>query len=68
MGKIRIMNEMLSEVPDSGGSHFNLKTRFVLGLVLLVGLFGAAMVMRRRRIQVVDTTAPDAFGSAVVRE
>jgi hypothetical protein len=62
------MNDILSEVPDASGSRFNVRTRFVLGLVLLAGLFGAAMVMRRRRIQIVDTTAPDAFGSAVVRE
>ncbi len=58
----------MNEIPDPAGSRVDLKTRFALGLVVLVGLFGAAMVVRRRRIQVVDTTAPDAFGSAVVRE
>jgi hypothetical protein len=44
------------------------KKRLVLGLVVLVGSWSAAAVLRRRRIQVVDTTAPDAFGSALVRE
>jgi hypothetical protein len=45
-----------------------MKKQAILGLVVLAASFGAAFVMRRRRIQIVDTTAPDAFGSAVVRE
>jgi len=44
------------------------KQRFALGLVVLLGSWIAAVVLRRRRIQTVDTTAPDAFGSALVRE
>jgi hypothetical protein len=42
--------------------------RLVLGIVVLAASWGAALVLRRRRIRTVDLTAPDAFGSAVVRE
>lgn len=45
-----------------------MKKRVVLGLMVLVASFGAAMLQRRRRIRIVDTTAPDPFGAAVVRE
>ena len=45
-----------------------MKKQAILGLAVLAASFGAAFVMRQRRIQIVDTTAPDAFGSAVVRE
>lgn len=45
-----------------------MKKRAILGLVVLAASFGAALFRRRRRIQIVDTTAPDPFGAAVVRE
>jgi hypothetical protein len=45
-----------------------MRVRIVLGLLVLGGSFGAAWVLRRRRIEVVDTTTGDPFGSAVVRE
>ena len=45
-----------------------MKKQAILGLVVMAASFGAAFVMRQRRIKVVDTTAPDAFGSALVRE
>jgi hypothetical protein len=45
-----------------------MKKQAILGLVVLAALFGAGCVRRRRRIKIVDTTAPDAFGSTVVRE
>ena len=45
-----------------------MKARLALGLLVIVGSFGAAWLLRRQRIQVVDTTTPDPFGSAVVRE
>jgi len=45
-----------------------MKARIVLGALVLVGSFAGAWLLRRRRIQVIDTTTPDPFGSAVVRE
>jgi uncharacterized protein (TIGR03382 family) len=45
-----------------------MKARIVLGTLVLAGAFGGAWLLRRRRIQVIDTTTPDPFGSAVVRE
>ena len=46
----------------------NMKKQAILGLVVMAASFGAALLLRQRRIKVVDTTAPDAFGSALVRE
>jgi hypothetical protein len=43
------------------------KPHLVLGVAVIIGSVGAAQVLRRRRIHVVDTTAPDAFGSVVAR-
>ena len=45
-----------------------MRAKLVLGLLVFVGSFAGAYVLRRRRIQVVDTTSPDPFGSAVLRE
>lgn len=45
-----------------------MRKRAILGLVVLAASFGAALLRRRHKIQIVDTTAPDAFGAAVVRE
>ena len=58
------MADPLPEPPRAG----SLRTRLVLGLIVLAGSWGAAWFLRRRRIRTVDLTAPDAFGAAVVRE
>ena len=44
------------------------QARVVLVLGLIAGAVVWSMRQRQHRIDVVDTTAPDAFGSAVVRE
>ena len=48
--------------------RFGMRAKIVLGLVVLVGSFAAARLLRRHAIEVVDTTTPDPFGDAVLRE
>jgi len=40
----------------------------VLGVCVLAGSYVAAWLLKQRRIHVVDTTSPDPFGDAVLRE
>jgi hypothetical protein len=46
----------------------SIKRKLVLGSLVLAAAFGAAWWSKQQRIHTVDTTAPDVFGDAVVRE
>lgn len=46
----------------------SIQRKLILGSLVLAASFGAAWWSRQQRIRTVDTTAPDVFGDAVVRE
>ena len=46
----------------------SIRRKLILGTLVVGAAFGAAWWSRQQRIQTVDTTAPDVFGDAVVRE
>jgi hypothetical protein len=45
-----------------------MRTKLILGTVVFAGSFAAAWMLRQRQIRIVDTTSPDPFGDAVLRE
>jgi hypothetical protein len=57
-------------IPGSGYQRpmASIKRKLVLGSLVFIAAFGAAWWSKQQRIHTVDTTAPDVFGDAVVRE
>ena len=49
-------------------SMASIKRKLVLGSIVVAASFGVAWWTKQQRIRTVDTTAPDVFGDAVVRE
>jgi hypothetical protein len=46
----------------------SIKRKLVFGSLVIAASFGVAWWSKQQRIHTVDTTAPDVFGDAVVRE
>ena len=46
----------------------SIRRKLILGTLVVGAAFGVAWWSRQQRIHTVDTTAPDVFGDAVVRE